>query len=342
MTQYFKVDIHAHILPKVIPDFQAQFGYGGFIQLEHTDSDYADMMLDTGKFFRKVDKNTWDPATRITEMDATGVDVQVLSTVPVMFSYWAQPEDTVKIAEFLNDDLIATINEYPDRFVGLATLPMNHPKAAVEELERAINLGFCGIEIGTHIGEKNLDDPSFRPLFAKAEELDAAVFVHPWDMPWREQPFWAGWLAGMPAETSKSIGDLIFGGVFEEFPNLRFAFSHCAGSFPGTIGRIEHGFNVRPDLFPVRTRNPRKYLGHFYADTLTADPDVLRYNLSVLGDESLMLGSDYPFPLGEHHPGKMIEEMQDLSDEQKEKILGLTALKWLGIPYDKFRSITRE
>ena len=336
---YFKLDMHAHILPESIPDFKSEFGYGGFIVLDHHKADYARMMLDTGQFFRDIYKNTWDPVTRIEEMDNTGVDVQAISTVPVMFSYWAEPEDTVRVSRFLNDDLAATVEKYPTRFIGLGTLPMNNPEAAVEELIYCIDeLGFAGVEIGSHIGDKNLDHPDFRPLFKKAEELDAAIFVHPWDMPWREQPFWSGWLAGMPAETSKSIGDLIFGGVFQEFPNLRFAFAHCAGSFPGTIGRIEHGFKVRPDLFPNREVNPRKYLGHFYADTLTADSEVLMYNISVLGKDKIILGSDYPFPLGEQEPGKMVEEMDELEDQTKAQILGLSGLEWLGVEPSKYLS----
>ncbi|MHA2502087.1 MAG: amidohydrolase family protein, partial [Candidatus Kariarchaeaceae archaeon] len=187
-----------------------------------------------------------------------------------------------------------------------------------------------GIILGSHINDMNLDHPDFHPIYEKAEELDAAIFVHPWDMPWRTQPFWAGWLVGMPAETSKTIGDLIFGGIMDTFPKLRFAFAHCGGSFAGTIGRIEHGFNVRPDLFPARDRNPRNYLGKFYVDTLTADPVALRYNMSIFGEDSVLLGSDYPFPLGEHHPGLMVENM-DLTDETKQAILADNVYRWLGI-----------
>ena len=323
--------MHAHILPREIPDWKSQFGYGGFIKLDHHRSDYARMMLDDGTFFRDIYMNTWDMDTRIHEMDQTGVDMQVLSTVPVMFSYWAQPPDTMEVSKFLNDDLAQSIKKYPDRFIGLGTLPMNHTENAVAELDRCINdLGFEGVIVGSHIGEKNLDAPEFHPLYEKAEETDAAIFVHPWDMPWRSQPFWAGWLAGMPAETAKTIGDLIFGGIMENFSKIRFAFAHCAGSFPGTIGRIEHGFNVRPDLFPERGRNPRNYLGKFCADTLTADPDVIAYNISVLGLKSIMLGSDYPFPLGEQHPGKMVENM-DLSEQDKRAIYAGNAFDWLGV-----------
>ena len=143
--------------------------------------------------------------------------------------------------------------------------------------------------------------------------------------------YWLPWLVGMPAETSLAICSMIFGGVFERLPNLKVAFAHGGGSFPATIGRIEHGFNVRPDLVAVDNKeNPRNYLNKFYLDTLVHDEMMMRYILDLFGPKQLALGSDYPFPLGEHHPGKLIESMQ-LSNEVQERLLNGTALEWLGL-----------
>jgi aminocarboxymuconate-semialdehyde decarboxylase len=160
------------------------------------------------------------------------------------------------------------------------------------------------------------------------------VFVHPWDMMARERmaKYWLGWLVGMPAETALAICSVIFGGVLERLPRLRIAFAHGGGAFPGTIGRIEHGFQCRPDLVAVdNPRNPREYLGRFYLDSLVHDADALRQLIRLIGPERVALGSDYPFPLGEADPGRLIESLTDISSEVKRRLLAGTALEFLGL-----------
>jgi aminocarboxymuconate-semialdehyde decarboxylase len=171
-------------------------------------------------------------------------------------------------------------------------------------------------------------------VFELAQELGAAVFVHPWDMLARErmEAYWMRWLVGMPTETTLAICSVIFGGVLERLPRLRIGFAHGGGSFPGTLGRIEHGFDVRPDLVAVHNDvSPRNYLGRFYLDSLVHDPDVLRHLVSLVGADRVALGSDYPFPLGEAVPGAMIESMPDLSPETRDRLLAGTALDFLGL-----------
>lgn len=329
-----KIDIHTHILPESIPDWGARFGYNGFVQLDHYRSGCARIMID-GKVFREITENCWNPDVRLNECDQHGVAVQVLSIVPVMFMYWAKPEDDLDIARFLNDHLAAIVARYPARFVGLGTLPMQAPDLAVKELRRCVKeLKLAGVEIGSHVNDWNLSDEHLFPVFQAAEELGAAIFVHPWDMMSRERmnKYWLPWLVGMPAEVSLAICSMIFGGVFERLPKLRVAFAHGGGAFPGTLGRIEHGFNVRPDIVAVDNRNnPRAYLGRFYLDSLTHDPVMLRYIIELVGENRVLLGSDYPFPLGEEIPGASIESMDTLSAETKRRILALNALEWLGI-----------
>ena len=175
-------------------------------------------------------------------------------------------------------------------------------------------------------------------MFAAAEELGAAVFVHPWDMMGKQQmkDYWLPWLVGMPAETSLAICSMIFGGVLERLPNLRIAFAHGGGSFPASIGRIEHGFEVRPDLVAVdNPHNPRKYLKQIYLDTLVHEPGVLDFIVNLMGHERLALGTDYPFPLGELQPGQLIESMP-YTDDQKQLLLSGTALEWLNLPSTQF------
>ncbi|MBA2379458.1 MAG: amidohydrolase [Blastocatellia bacterium] len=334
----FKIDVHTHILPKDIPAWKDRFGYGGFIALDHYKPCCAHMVRDDGKQFRDVEANCWDPLIRIEEMHAHGVHVQVLSTVPVMFSYWAKPADGAAIAQFLNEHIAEIISEFPLRFAGLGTVPLQDITLAIKELENCRNLGLAGVQIGTNVNQLNLGEPQFLEFFRACEELDMAVFVHPWEMMGGAdmQKYWLPWLVGMPAETSRAICSLIFSGTLEKCPLLRICFAHGGGSFPSTIGRIEHGFKVRPDLCAAdNPHNPRKYLERMYFDSLVHEPAMLKMLLALAGPEHVMLGTDYPFPLGELEPGKLIDEMS-FDDATREKLLYQSALDWLGIDRQVF------
>ena len=327
-----KIDIHTHILPKNWPNLKERYGYGGFVQLEHC-SGCSRMLID-GEHFRDVTKNCWDPNTRIEECDKTEVDVQVLSTVPVMFSYWAKPKDTADLSMILNDHIADLVTEFPKRFIGLGTLPMQDADLSIKELTRLKEIkGIAGVQIGSHINGWNLDDSRIFPILEAAQDLDLSVFVHPWQMLGSDRMnlYWLPWLVGMPAETALSICSLIFGGVFEKLPNLRIAFAHGGGAFPSIIGRLEHGYNVRPDIVATHNKhNPRDYIGKFYLDSLVHEPSVLRYMIDLFGADCIALGSDYPFPLGEEVPGEMIKNMK-LDKNIVSALYADTALKWLNL-----------
>ena len=365
-----RVDVHTHILPPSWQDMKARSGYGGWVTLRHCagDASRATMFRDDGTLFRAVEDNLWSVERRLRDCDAVGVDVHVLSTVPVMFSYWARAEDALALSEELNDHVARCVAAHPTRLVGLGTLPMQSPRLAIQELRRCkFELGLKGVQIGSHIetnrspvggdgsraasragsaagtgasspasmgavslpfpseDEKEeewpLSEPRLFPVFREAAELGMAVFVHPWDMMGAGlmKKYFLPWLVGMPAETSLAICSMIFGGIFERLPDLRVCFAHGGGSFPGTLGRVQHGFDVRPDLCAVDcATSPVAHMGKFWADSLVHDPLALETVVSVFGEDRVCLGTDYPFPLGEYSAesrgrdycaGRLIDEM---------------------------------
>ena len=332
-----KIDSHTHIIPKKLPNWTDKFGYGDFIYLQHHKKGYAKMMRGN-QFFREIKENCWDADVRIEEYAQFGTQVQVACTIPVMFSYWAKPLDCLDLSKFLNDHLGKLVRDYPKQYIGLGTLPMHDTELAVLELERCKKIGLRGIQIGSNINDENLNESRFFPIFQACEKLDMAVLVHPWNMMGEKnmQRYWLPWLVGMPAETTRAICSMIFGGLLERLPKLRVNFAHAGGSFLPTIGRIQHGFECRPDLVAIDNPiAPKNYLGKFWVDSVTHDPAMLEYVIKMVGSKKVTLGSDYPFPLGDLEIGKFIEEME-LPVQQKEDIFHQAALDWLGLTKDEW------
>lgn len=366
------IDLHTHILPKTWPDWTRRSGYAGWIELAHTDPGCdkvgcARMCQSTSvddstpkKFFREIHANCWDPAVRLADMDRVGVDAQVLSTVPVMFAYWAKPRDAYDLARLLNDHIAEICASSSGRFFGLATIPLQDEEFAIRELERCVrDLKLPGIQIGTHVNGQNLDEPHLARIIAHAATLNACVFVHPWDMMRHnliERPgepsqavdrmarYWQPWLVSMPTETTMAIMAFLFGGVLQNNPALRACFAHGGGTFPGTLGRIRHGRACRPDLFPEGTKDPIEFLAReangqitpaaFWVDSLTHELEALTRLIDLFSPRRVCLGSDYPFPLGEDVPGQMIRAMERsgaITADTRAALLGTAALEFLGL-----------
>ena len=328
----FTIDTHTHIIPEHLPDFSKQFGYGEFITLEHHVKGRA-WMMQGNKKFREIEENCWSPEVRLQEMKAHQADQQVICTIPVLFSYWAEAKDGLYVSEFLNDHIANIVSRYPDNFIGLATVPLQDVNLAIKELERCMKNGFKGVQIGSNVNNVNLGEESLFPFFEAAQDLGAAILVHPWQMMGQEhmQKYWLPWLVGMPAEISRAICSMIFSGIFEKLQNLRVAFAHGGGSFLPTISRIEHGWDCRPDLVALdNPHNPKNYLGKFWVDSHVCDHKMLQYVIDLIGADKVMQGSDYPFPLGEAVPGELVRSAP-LPDEEKQMILGKAAKLWLNI-----------
>lgn len=329
--KFSKIDVHTHILPSEWPDFAAEFDSSRLVNMKKISTKEGELVTREGKSFRKITHQCWNPVARLEDCDRFGVSKQVLSTVPVMFGYDLKAEHGKTLCRFLNDHLSGVVRSHPDRFVGFASLPMQNATLAVEELERSLSLGLKGIEIGTHINGKNLDDEGFYPLWRALEATSTPVFVHPWDMLGadRMSKYWMPWLVGMPAELNVAISSMVFGGVFEKFPKLKVMFAHGGGSFCFHTGRMDQGFKARPDLCATKmNKKPSEYLGKFFVDSLVHSPNALKFLIESIGLDQICLGTDYPFPLGEENPGALIEGMS-LSSLEKDKLLFQSAERFL-------------
>ncbi|WP_078592618.1 amidohydrolase family protein [Evansella clarkii] len=327
-----RVDFHTHIIPESLPDFAEKYGGGRWPTLEKTCSCGANIMVD-GKVFREVTDQVWSPEKRIEDMDREGVDIQVLSPIPVTFSYWAKPEAAEEMAKIQNDFIAETVKHNPDRFIGLGTVPLQDVDVSIREMERCVKeLGLKGIEIGTNINGKNLDDPAFTEFFRKAEEWQVPLFVHPWETLGRERMPRHNFMytVGMPSETALAAASLICGAVIEQFPNLKVCFAHGGGSFPYILPRLDQGWKVWPHLRKT-SELPSYYAKNFYFDSLNYDPQNLNYLIERFGYEKIVMGSDYPFLLREIPPGKVVDETVELSDSVKKRILGMNALEFLNV-----------
>jgi aminocarboxymuconate-semialdehyde decarboxylase len=327
-----RCDVHAHILPASWPDLAERYGDPRWPRLEHVDRCSARIMI-AGDVFRDIDDRCYSVERRLEAMDAAGVDQQVLSTVPVMFSYWAEPARTAELARHLNEHLATTVRDHPDRFHGLGTVPLTDVALAVRELERCRGeLGLAGVEIGSNVAGKDLDDPGFEPFWEAAEALGASLFIHPWQAIGgsRMSRYYFLYTVAMPAETAFAFGAVVFGGVLERHPRLRLLFAHGGGSVPFILPRMERGWEVWEPARARTAQRPSAYFRRCWFDSVTWDAGSLEFLVARAGEDRVLFGTDFPFLMGEDRPGTVIESA-NLDDAVRAKLFGTNCAAFLGL-----------
>jgi aminocarboxymuconate-semialdehyde decarboxylase len=326
------IDIHNHFFPRTWPDLAARFGTPDWPGIKHTEPGKAEIFVGD-KFFRKIYDACWDADVRVAEMDRDGVDMQVISATPVLFAYERPVEHALDCARLFNDAALELCARAKGRLKSLCQVPLQDIDAACKELTRCMRDGHLGVQIGNHVGEKNLDDPGIVTFLHHCADEGAAVLVHPWDMFGQERmpKYMMPWTVAMPAETHLAVVALILSGAFDKLPaKLRICFAHGGGSFPYLLGRLENAWHHHPVARGMCEMTPSHYLNRFSVDSAVFDQRALEFLVGTMGAEQVMLGTDYPFPLGEEHSGALIRESK-LQAEVKAKLLGGNAERFLGI-----------
>ncbi len=327
------IDIHSHFFPESWPDFDARFGGGKWPAIRHDGPGRATIMLGD-RPFRPITSACWDVARRIEEMERDGIGLQVISATPVLFAYARPAAHALEAARVFNDAALEMCGRSGGRLMALAQVPLQDTDAACAELSRAMAAGHCGVHIGNHVGDRNLDDEGIVAFLQHCADEGAAVLVHPWDMmaPERMPKYMMAWTVGMPAETQLSMVAMILSGAFDRLPeSLRICFAHGGGSFAFLLGRLENAWHNRDIARGEIERPPSAYLERFSVDSAVFDPGALRLLAEVMGTERIMLGSDYPFPLGEQQVGALVRGADFLGESQKSAILGGNARRFLGL-----------
>jgi aminocarboxymuconate-semialdehyde decarboxylase len=326
------IDIHNHFFPATWPDLAKRYGTPNWPWIKHTEPGKADIMVGE-RFFRHIYSACWDPEVRLQEMDRDGVELQVISATPVLFAYERPVEHALDCARLFNDAALELCGRSQGRLKSLCQVPLQDIDAACAELSRCTKAGHLGVQIGNHVGDKNLDDAGIVTFLHHCADEGAAVLVHPWDMMGqaRMPKYMMPWTVGMPAETQLTVVALILSGAFDTLPaNLQICFAHGGGSFAFLLGRLENAWHRHPVAHGACQSPPSHYLHRFYVDSAVFDQHALQFLVATMGADQVMLGSDYPFPLGEERVGALIRGSQ-LSQQVKNKLLGGNALRFLGI-----------
>jgi aminocarboxymuconate-semialdehyde decarboxylase len=319
------IDIHSHFFPKNAPSFAKKFGEqsGPWVTLQNH-GDGTGMMMLGDKPFRPVNEALWDAQARIKELDANHVETQIICATPVMFAYDAPAEQAAYVASAYNDAALTMCADSGGRLRALAQVPLQDTALACAELTRAVRAGCVGVQIGNHVGPREMDDEGIVAFLQHCVDENAAVLVHPWDMLGGERlkRWMSAWTVAMPAETQFGIMAMILGGAFDRLPaELRICFAHGGGSFPYLLGRLENAWHRRDIVRGISQHPPSHYLNRFSVDSAVFDPRALRLLVDTMGANHIMVGSDAPFPLGEENIGDLVRHQPGLTEVHRQQVL---------------------
>lgn len=321
------IDCHSHYIPQ------------GFIDLlKKGDSELQAKLIEKGGqtfvshnqgYVYPLLPGFYDLSYRIKEMDNAKIDMAVLSTAPPMFYYWAPAKLASRVARIINEGIRQAVGTYPDKFRGMGTVPLQDPEAAIEELHYCVKeLGFKSVLIGSNVEGKQLDEPEFLPFFQECEKLGVLVNLHPYYVGDKKmfEKYYLTNLLGNPLDTAVSLSHLIFGGIFDKCPELKIFAAHGGGFLPYQIGRLQHGYEVRNEPKVNNCASPLDYMKHIYFDSILFNHKALKYLVDIVGSDKVIMGTDYPFDMGEDNPFEFVNET-DISRKEKDNILSGNASK---------------
>ena len=318
------IDMHSHFLPRISQAEAAAVNRerAPWLRVD-PDGKTGQIMLDE-RPFRPVHDALWDPEARVAALDQAGIDLQVVCATPVMFGYAWEAACAADWSTRMNEKALAFCAGHPTRLKAMAQVPLQDTRLACEEASRAMKAGCIGVQIGNHLGDKDLDHPDLVDFLAYCGNDDIPVFVHPWDMmgAGRMKQWMLPWLVAMPAETQLGMLSLILSGAFERLPaSLKICFAHGGGSFAWLLGRVDNAWKHRDIIRKDCPELPSSYARRMYTDSAIFDHGALRLLTDVMSTDRVMMGTDAPFPLGEQEPGALVRTSDFLDESARAKIL---------------------
>ena len=326
-----RIDIHSHVIPTTIIE-QIALSPGEFAARVEGPAQARKVIHEQGYIYPLFDE-FHDPAAKLESMDRKGIDISVISPAPPMFYYWAGVDLAMKTARLVNDGVADMVAAKPSRLRGMATIPLQHPDAAIAEMERvALDYGFKAIEIGTSVEGVQLAEAKFRPVLRRAQELGLFVFAHPYYVGAKGglESYYLTNLIGNPLDTTTMLAHLMYSGALDELPDLKICLAHGGGFAPYQIGRLVHGHKVRAEAHQFSSTSPKELLRRFYFDSLVFDPQALRYLIDLVGADHVCIGTDAPFDMGDSDPQDTLASVPRLTKGEHHEVCCGTALRLLG------------
>ena len=332
-----RIDVHSHFFPSVSRADSAMLCSSDAPWLKIND-DGTGVIMSGDEEYRPVESPLWDPVDRLREMDRSSTSIQVISATPILFSYSCAPSIGERWAAHINDLASEMCEADPQRLRPMSHAPLQDIDSACKEVSRAKANGHVGVHIGNHVDGRNLDDPELVRFLHHCADDEIPVFVHPWNTkaPERMTKYMLKWLVGMPAETHLAILSLILCGAFERLPRkLKICFAHGGGNFAAQIARVDNAWKRRDIISTECPNPPSHYVDRFWIDSAVFGESALRLQTDVMGIDRIMMGSDYPFPLGEIDPGDVIDRASFLDDTERDRLLFCNANQFFDLRAEK-------